>query len=30
MTPEIAARRYLQSLKQAARDIERRWRAVQA
>jgi IclR family transcriptional regulator, mhp operon transcriptional activator len=27
MTPEVAARRYLPSLKQAARDIERRWRA---
>jgi hypothetical protein len=27
MTPEIAAGRYLRSLKQAAGDIERRWRA---
>jgi IclR family mhp operon transcriptional activator len=26
MTPEVAARRYAASLKQAARDIERRWR----
>lgn len=26
MTPEVAARRYLRSLKQAAHDIERRWR----
>jgi IclR family mhp operon transcriptional activator len=26
MTPEVAARRYLRSLKQAAQDIERRWR----
>jgi IclR family mhp operon transcriptional activator len=26
MTPEVAASRYLASLKQAARDIERRWR----
>ena len=30
MTPEVAARRYLASLKQAASDIERRWRAAQA
>lgn len=30
MTPDVAARRYLRSLKQAAEDIERRWRAVQA
>jgi IclR family mhp operon transcriptional activator len=27
MTPEVAARRYLRSLKQAAHDIERRWRS---
>ena len=26
MTPEVAAGRYLPSLAQAARDIERRWR----
>jgi IclR family mhp operon transcriptional activator len=30
MTTEVAARRYLRHLKQAARDIERRWRAAQA
>lgn len=30
MTTEVAARRYLRSLKQAAGDIERRWRAAQA
>jgi len=30
MTTEVAARRYLRSLKQAALDIERRWRAAQA
>jgi IclR family mhp operon transcriptional activator len=30
MTTEVAARRYLRSLKQAAADIERRWRAAQA
>ena len=29
MTPEVAARRYLRSLKQAAREIERRWSAAQ-
>jgi IclR family mhp operon transcriptional activator len=28
MTPEVAARRYLRSMKQAARDIEGRWRAA--
>jgi IclR family mhp operon transcriptional activator len=28
MTPEIAARRYLQSMKQAVREIERRWSAA--
>jgi IclR family mhp operon transcriptional activator len=30
MTPEVAAKRYLRRLKQAATDIERRWRAAQA
>jgi IclR family mhp operon transcriptional activator len=29
MTPDVAARRYVSSLKQAVRDIERRWRAAQ-
>jgi IclR family mhp operon transcriptional activator len=29
MTPEVAARRYLNALKRAVRDIERRWRALQ-
>jgi len=29
MAPEVAAKRYLQSMRQAARDIERRWRAAQ-
>jgi len=29
MTPEVAAKRYLQSMRQAAGDIERRWRAAQ-
>jgi IclR family mhp operon transcriptional activator len=28
MTPEVAARRYLSSMKQAVRDIERRWSAA--
>jgi IclR family mhp operon transcriptional activator len=30
MTPQVAAARYLRSLKQAAREIERRWPAGQA
>jgi IclR family transcriptional regulator, mhp operon transcriptional activator len=29
MTPEVAARRYLRSMKQAVRDIQRRWLAAQ-
>jgi IclR family mhp operon transcriptional activator len=29
MTPQVAAKRYLHSMRQAARDIERRWRAAQ-
>ena len=29
MAPEVAAKRYLQSMRQAAGDIERRWRAAQ-
>jgi IclR family mhp operon transcriptional activator len=29
MTPQVAAKRYLRSMRQAARDIERRWRAAQ-
>ena len=28
MTPEVAARRYLHSMKQAVQDIEKRWRSV--
>ena len=28
MTPEVAAKRYLPDMKQAVKDIERRWSAV--
>ena len=28
MTPQVAARRYLRNMKQAAREIEKRWRAA--
>jgi IclR family mhp operon transcriptional activator len=30
MTPQVAAKRYLRSMKRAVRDIERRWRAAQS
>ena len=29
MTPQVAAKRYLRSMKQAVKDIERRWHSAQ-